>query len=105
MYYDKLFGFSFFFFNFFLRELFPSIGSRVKSSVCLYSCTDDHDFILDYHPQFDNVVVAGGFSGHGFKFAITIGRILTDMALHKTPEFDLSAFKIQRAGVSKKSKL
>lgn len=76
-----------------MRDLFPKIGPCVKSAVCLYTCTDDGHFVLDKHPSDDGVVVGAGFSGHGFKFSIVIGRILVDMALGIESEFDLAPFK------------
>ncbi|WP_421733561.1 FAD-dependent oxidoreductase [Cellulomonas sp.] len=45
---------------------------------CTYTTTPDHDFVLDRRGR---VVVAAGFSGHGFKFAPAIGRVLADLAL------------------------
>ncbi|MDM7831668.1 N-methyl-L-tryptophan oxidase [Cellulomonas edaphi] len=44
---------------------------------CTYTTTPDHDFVLDRRGR---VVVAAGFSGHGFKFAPAIGRLLADLA-------------------------
>ena len=44
---------------------------------CTYTTTPDHDFVLDRRGR---VVVAAGFSGHGFKFAPAVGRVLADLA-------------------------
>jgi monomeric sarcosine oxidase len=56
--------------------------SRLRhSTTCLYTMTPDDDFIVDRHPEFNNVVFAAGFSGHGFKFAPLIGVALADLAL------------------------
>ncbi|MDQ0374782.1 N-methyl-L-tryptophan oxidase [Cellulomonas humilata] len=44
---------------------------------CTYTTTPDHDFVLDRRGR---VVVAAGFSGHGFKFAPALGRVLADLA-------------------------
>ena len=51
----------------------------VRSTTCLYTMTPDEDFIVDRHPQFSNVVLAAGFSGHGFKFAPVIAVALADL--------------------------
>jgi len=48
---------------------------------CLYTNTSDEHFIIDVLPSNENVVVAGGFSGHGFKFASVIGEALADLAI------------------------
>lgn len=39
----------------------------VKSSVCQYENTSNGDFLIDLHPEFENVWLVGGGSGHGFK--------------------------------------
>lgn len=49
---------------------------------CMYTNTPDENFILDYVPGYEKeVVVAAGFSGHGFKFASVVGEIMADLAM------------------------
>lgn len=49
---------------------------------CMYTNTPDENFILDFLPGHDkDVVVATGFSGHGFKFAPVVGEIMSDLAV------------------------
>jgi monomeric sarcosine oxidase len=46
---------------------YPESRSRLlRSTTCLYTVTPDENFIVDHHPEFNNVVFAAGFSGHGF---------------------------------------
>jgi monomeric sarcosine oxidase len=85
------------------RLLFPSVGERVlESAVCLYARTPDTDFILDRHPEWPNVVVGAGFSGHGFKFATAVGEHLVELALDSTappfPRLALDRFGAVAAG-------
>lgn len=62
---------------------------------CTYTCTPDHDFVLD---RVGRVVVAAGFSGHGFKFVPAIGRVLADLATDDAartdPRFALSRSRV-----------
>ena len=43
-------------------------------SVCQYENTSTGDFIIDRHPQWANVWIVGGGSGHGFKHGPAVGR-------------------------------
>jgi len=83
----------------FIRELFQGIGRRVKSAVCLYTMTNDGHFILDQHPKYPNVIIATGFSGHGFKFGLTVGKIIMSLVLGQSSGFDLSHFSIRRDAI------
>lgn len=59
----------------------PGVGrGRTAHEVCLYTMSPDHHFVLGLHPEHRQVVVAAGFSGHGFKFASVIGEVLADLA-------------------------
>ncbi len=62
----------------------------VGSEHCFYTNTPTEDFIIDLHPEDERIVIAAGFSGHGFKFGPTTGRILADLAL--SGDCDLPAF-------------
>lgn len=56
-------------------------GTLIKTSVCMYTNSPDLHFVIDRHPQHANVAIAGGFSGHGFKFCPVIGELLADLTL------------------------
>ena len=66
------------------------------SRMCLYDMTPDEDFVIDRLPGNDNVVLAAGFSGHGFKFAPLIGEMLADMLMDREPEFPIDRFALSR---------
>lgn len=61
-----------------------------------FQVTDDENFIIDRHPKYENVIIAGGMSGTGFKFAPTIGDIVKNLVLGRPVGFDLSAFRLNR---------
>ena len=63
---------------------------------CLYTSTPDNDFILDRHPDYANIIIGAGFSGHGFKFGPLIGHILADLAQEKAPVVTLDKFTDNR---------
>ena len=51
----------------------------VHHTGCMYSSTADENFVVDRHPENQNVVFAAGLSGHGFKFAPVLGKYLVDL--------------------------
>ena len=68
-------------------------------SSCMYTYSSDDDFIIDYLPQTDEkIILATGFSGHGFKFVPAIGDVLSKMARGLTGEVDLTFLSIDRFG-------
>jgi len=52
-----------------------------EAKPCMYSLTPDGNFVIDRHPTHPKVILCGGFSGHGFKFAPVIGEIAADLSL------------------------
>ena len=65
----------------FLRRFLPMAdGPLAAIRVCMYENSPDGHFIIDRHPNHANVIVAAGFSGHGFKFASVVGEVLADLA-------------------------
>ena len=63
------------------ERLVGADGRKVTGAKhCLYTMSPDTDFVVGLHPRHSNVAIAGGFSGHGFKFAPVIGEVLADLA-------------------------
>jgi len=55
---------------------FPALrGAQLTGSeVCQYENSSNGDFLIDVHPQLENVLLLGGGSGHGFKHGPEVGR-------------------------------
>jgi sarcosine oxidase len=65
-----------------MDEWMPGTAATFREAKpCMYSLTPDGNFVIDRHPRHANVILCGGFSGHGFKFAPVIGEIAADLAL------------------------
>jgi sarcosine oxidase len=62
------------------RYLPSAVGPTLALRTCLYTNSPDGHFLVDRLPNHPNVLLAAGFSGHGFKFASIIGRALADLA-------------------------
>jgi N-methyl-L-tryptophan oxidase len=80
-----------------LEAFLPQAAGRVlRGAVCKYEITPDEHFIIDKHPEHKHVIVAGGFSGHGFKFSGVVGEILAELTLEGKTEQDISPFALTR---------
>ena len=55
---------------------FPALRGAplTGAEVCQYENSSNGDFLIDLHPDFDNVLLVGGGSGHGFKHGPEVGR-------------------------------
>ena len=71
-------------------------GPLLSLRICLYTNTPDRYFIVDRHPHHSRVVLACGFSGHGFKFATVIGQILADLTTKGKTEHSIDFLGLSR---------
>ncbi|MFI5608757.1 N-methyl-L-tryptophan oxidase [Amycolatopsis sp. NPDC051903] len=71
----------------------PTLPARFRRAVtCLYTNTPDEHFVIAPHPAHPRVVVACGFSGHGFKFVPVVGEILADLVVDGTTAHPIALF-------------
>jgi sarcosine oxidase len=70
----------------YIRFRFPALADAplVESRVCQYENSTDQNFILDHHPEAENVWIVGGGSGHGFKHGPAMGQMVRDAVLGLT---------------------
>ena len=71
----------------FLAERFPALARAPlsESRVCQYENTSNGDFLIDRHPDYSNVWLAGGGSGHGFKHGPAVGEYLAKLIDGRSP--------------------
>jgi sarcosine oxidase len=79
-----------------IDQFLPGLGPLTKGQVCMYTVTPDRHFVIDVHPRYPQVSVACGFSGHGFKFAPTVGEVLADLAESGTTKHNMELFSAKR---------
>jgi sarcosine oxidase len=72
-------------------------GDIARAATCMYTMTPDAHFVIDAHPRYPQVVIAAGFSGHGFKFSPAVGEILSDLALTRNTSSDIALFSASRS--------
>ena len=68
----------------------------VSSWTGLYDVTPDWNPVLGPVPGWDGLQVAFGFSGHGFKLAPTIGKVLAQTALGLAPDVGIAPYRLER---------
>ncbi|HEV3139867.1 MAG TPA: FAD-dependent oxidoreductase [Vicinamibacterales bacterium] len=89
----------------YVARRFPALGRApiVGAEVCQYENTSNGDFLIDRHPSLENVWIAGGGSGHGFKHGPAVGEYVARLIAGDAapePRFLLAAKdRIQRRSV------
>jgi sarcosine oxidase len=79
------------------RYLPEAYSSTHVLKTCLYTNTPDEHFVIDFLPNFEHdVVIAAGFSGHGFKFVSVVGEILADLATNGKTDLPIGFLNAKR---------
>ncbi len=83
----------------YVARRFPGLRGQpvIETRVCQLENTADEHFLIDRHPEFDNVWIAGGGSGHGFKHGPVVGEYIAERALGRPadPVYE-GLFKLNR---------
>ncbi len=71
----------------YLAMRFPALANAplVETRVCQYENTSNGDYLLDRHPEKENVWFAGGGSGHGFKHGPSVGKYVAGRIMGSIP--------------------
>jgi monomeric sarcosine oxidase len=80
---------------------FPAMKNAllVDTQVCQYEDTPDGHFIIDRHPEAENVWIVGGGSGHGFKHGPALGEMVTELVMEG--KISDAMFRLGRFGRAK----
>ena len=67
----------------YVARRFPALANApiVETRVCQYENTSSGDFLIDRHPEMENVWLVGGGSGHGFKHGPALGEYVAGRVL------------------------
>lgn len=81
----------------FLRRYFPKADGPVMSlGATFFENTPDRDFVIDRLPGHQNLWLAVGLSGHGYKYCSALGEVMIDLITSGKSRFDLSPFRVDR---------
>ena len=61
-----------------------------------YDITPDWNPVIDAAPDVDGLYLAFGFSGHGFKLAPAVGKMLAQRILGLVPDIDIDGYRLAR---------
>jgi sarcosine oxidase len=81
------------------RWLPQAAGNTLLAQTCRYTCTPDHEFVVDQHPEYPQIVIGSPCSGHGFKFGVLMGSILADLAERGETSQPIERFRLERFGL------
>lgn len=71
-------------------------GAYAAGKACMYTLTPDEHFIIDHHPADPRIVLAGGFSGHGYKFCSVVGELVSALAFDGGTHVPIDFLKLDR---------
>lgn len=77
----------------YIKYIKPEI---LRTSNCLYTSAPDEDFIIDFAPESERIIIASPCSGHGFKHSAAIGEILSQLAVNGESKLNISEFSLSR---------
>jgi len=78
------------------RYLPDGAGPTEMLRTCIFTNSPDEHFLIDRLPDAPQVVVAAGFSGHGYKFCSVVGEITADLAVDGETRHDIGLFRLDR---------
>lgn len=86
----------------FFARRFPALvdAPLVDAHVCQYENTTHGDLLIDRHPRWESVWIAGGGSGHGFKHGPAVGKHVADLMggrVEVQPRFALAGKSVDAA--------
>jgi mono/diheme cytochrome c family protein len=87
----------------FVAQRFPQLRNAplLETRACHYEMSASRNFIIDRHPEFENVWFAGGGSAEGFKFGPVLGEYIAKRVLGRETDPKLAeAFSLKMSETS-----
>lgn len=80
-----------------IRDMFPAMEERpYQGAVCLYTMLRNDDFLIDRHPENNDIILFSCCSGHGFKYAPVYGEIALSFIKVSSLPFSMDRFSLGR---------
>ncbi len=85
------------FYERFVKNFVPNLSPAcLKTVVCSYTTTPDEDFVVDYVPDNNNILLVSACSGHGFKHSAAVGNLAAQSILDKSNLAAYPCFSLKR---------
>ena len=87
-----------------LRTRFPELANAplLEARVCQYEAASDGNYLVDRHPELENVWLVGGGSGHGFKVGPALGEHVAALVQDRATPYPLFAYQRLRPHPNRK---
>ncbi len=80
-----------------MEQWMPGAAASLRAAKpCPYTLAPDGHFVVDRHPRHPRLILCGGFSGHGFKFAPVMGEICAGLALEEESRHKIDFLSLRR---------
>lgn len=80
-----------------IQPHFSGVTPRnLRSEVCMYTDTPDYGFIIDRHPDHEEILIVSPCSGHGFKHSAAVGESVAELILNGSSPLIGSSFLLSR---------
>jgi len=81
----------------FAQRYFPKgSGPTMALRACMFTNTADEHFVIDRHPEHQQIVLASPCSGHGYKFCSVVGEILAELICDGRTRHDIGFLRLDR---------
>ncbi len=80
-----------------IENIFPDLDPNPRDSRwCIYTMSKDESFVIDKSKSHSKIFFASVCSGHGFKFAPAIGKVMSELGLGLALSADIAQFSFSR---------
>ena len=86
----------------FISKHFPGVEPVVSvEESCMYTMLPDENPVIDFVPGTENIIIAVGFSGTGFKLGPVTGNMIADLAMGIKTKQDVDIVSLRRFNADK----
>lgn len=85
--------------SFLAAHLPTALGPELYTKTCLYDMTPDRDFIIDFLPEYPNILIPHG-AAHAYKFTSLLGKISSQLITTGQTPYNINRFRLNRPALT-----